>query len=166
MSRLLRTPGDLLPSGENVFRMRAMRESDLRSVIRVEREAYDFPWTEGIFRDCLRVRYYCRVIENSDGLVGHGVMSIAAGECHLLNICVRPAYQRRGLGGRLVVHLLDIARRRHARTALLEVRRSNLGAYLLYSRLGFNEAGIRRNYYPVRHGREDAILLAKELLLP
>lgn len=168
MSRLLRTPGG--PSferenmfKENMFKMRAMREVDVRSVIRVEREAYEFPWTEGIFRDCLRVGYCCRVIESAGGLVGHGVMSVVAEECHLLNICVRPAHHRRGLGRRLVIHLLDIARRRRARVALLEVRRSNTGAYALYSLLGFNEAGIRRNYYPARRGREDAIVLAKEL---
>lgn len=144
-------------------RVRPMQPSDLKAVIAVEREAYDFPWTEGVFRDCIRVGYCCRVVEHWEGVIGHGVMSLGAGECHLLNICVRPAEQGRGIGRKLVLHLLDLARERAARIALLEVRRSNAHAYALYSSLGFNEIGTRRNYYPARRGREDALVLARDL---
>lgn len=145
-------------------RVRAMREGDLYAVLAVENLAYEFPWTIGIFRDCLRVGYYCCVLESREaGIVGHGIMSVAAGECHILNICVHPDWQRRGLGAGLVEHLLDAARRKSAHMALLEVRVSNETAYRLYARLGFDEVGTRRNYYPARQGREDAIILAREL---
>lgn len=143
--------------------LRDMQLADLRQVMSVERAAYEFPWTEGIFRDCLRVGYVCRVLEQSECNIGHGIMSIGAGECHLLNICVHPVYQRRGFGRALVLHLLEIARLRQVRMALLEVRRSNVSAYRLYSDLGFNEIGMRRHYYPAHRGREDAIVLALEL---
>lgn len=144
-------------------RLRPMRESDLAAVLEVERVAYEFPWTRAIFRDCLRVGYTCFVYEGSQGLIGHGVMSLAAGECHLLNICIHPAYQRQGLGRALVATLIGLARRRKARVVLLEVRVSNRAAYQLYSHMGFDEIGIRANYYPAREGREDAIILARDL---
>lgn len=163
MSRMIREGSAPHPSEDKVFRMRPMREADVRFVMQVEREAYEFPWTEGIFRDCLRVGYLCRVIEHGSGLAGHGVMSVAAGECHLLNVCVRPRYQGRGAGRRLVLHLLDLARRREAQVALLEVRKSNTTAQHLYHALGFNEIGMRRSYYPARRGREDALVLALQL---
>lgn len=129
----------------------------------VERAAYEFPWTEGVFRDCLRAGYVCRILQEADHGIGHGVMTVGAGECHVLNICVHPSYQRRGFGRALTRHMLEIARSKKAQMALLEVRRSNLAAYRLYTDLGFNEIGMRRHYYPAHHGREDAIVLALEL---
>lgn len=143
--------------------IRSMRWEDLPTVLRIEEQSYEFPWTLAIFRDCLRVGYVCRVLEGPGGVIGHGLMSVGAGECHLLNICVQPDYQRRGLGTRMVEHLLDEARRRGVRMALLEVRVSNQVAYRIYQRLGFDEIGLRKDYYPARAGREDAILLARDL---
>lgn len=144
--------------------LRAMRESDLAHVLAVENSAYEFPWTLGIFRDCLRVGYHCYVFETAAGrIIGHGIMSVAAGECHILNVCVRPDWQRQGLGGEMVEHLCELARRKGARMVLLEVRASNAVAYRVYNRLGFDEVGIRHNYYPAQRGRENAIILAREL---
>lgn len=143
--------------------LRPMGEADLEAVLANELAAYEFPWTLGILRDCLRVGYVCYVCEAAEGIVGHGVMSVAAGECHLLNVCVHPDRQRRGFGRLLVEFLLDLARTRGARAALLEVRASNVAAYKLYTGMGFDEIGLRKNYYPAARGREDAILLARDL---
>ena len=144
--------------------LRAMRESDLPHVLAVENSAYEFPWTLGIFRDCLRVGYHCCVFETAAGrIIGHSVKSFAAGECHILNVCIRPDWQRQGLGAEMVEHLCQIAHRKGARMALLEVRASNAVAYRVYTRLGFDEVGTRHNYYPAQHGRENAIILAREL---
>lgn len=143
--------------------LRLMSEADLEAVMQVEQAAYEFPWTVSIFRDCLRVGYHCFVYESAYGLIGHGIMSVGANECHLLNVCIHPDYQRRGLGRVIISRLLALARRRRARLALLEVRVSNTAAYNLYTKLGFNEIGTRKAYYPARRGREDAILLAREL---
>lgn len=147
-------------------RLRPMRLEDLAKVMEVEKAAYEFPWTRAIFRDCLRVGYSCFVYETPSGLCGHGIMSMGAGECHLLNICVHPEHQRRGLGRDLVNFLLALARHKKARVALLEVRVSNRAAYNLYTQLGFDEIGIRKGYYPARYGREDAIILARDLTVP
>jgi ribosomal-protein-alanine N-acetyltransferase len=144
-------------------RIRPLSMADLDTVMGIESQAYDFPWTRGIFRDCLRVGYCCWCYEN-DGLIqGYGVMSVAAGESHILNITVRPESQRQGIGGKLMKHFLQLARRHNADIAMLEVRPSNLSAISLYEKMGFNEIGVRRNYYPADEGREDALLLALSL---
>ena len=144
--------------------IRSMRAEDLSAVIQVETAAYAYPWSEGILRDCLRVGYSCWVCELGNDLVGHAVMSIAVGEAHLLNICVGPGWQGRGLGRRLLRRMLRIARERDADTMFLEVRVSNDAAQGLYEAEGFAEVGRRRDYYPARYGREDAIVYAKAIL--
>jgi ribosomal-protein-alanine N-acetyltransferase len=146
--------------------LRPMNGHDLTAVMEVENAAYEFPWTLPIFRDCLRVGCHCYVYESpQEGIIGHGIMSVVVGECHVLNICIHPDYQRLGLGEGMVLFLLDIARQNKARVALLEVRMSNTAAYRLYTKLGFDEVGLRKSYYPARHGREDAIILARDLTI-
>jgi ribosomal-protein-alanine N-acetyltransferase len=149
---------------EAVPTLRAMRESDLDRVVEIERESYPFPWTSGIFRDCLRAGYGCWVLERPDRIIGYAVLSVAAGEAHVLNICVEPAEQSAGHGRRLLKRLLDLARWHRAERVYLEVRPSNPRAIALYHDLGFNEIGRRPNYYPAANGREDAIVMAIELL--
>ena len=143
--------------------LRPMRKNDLNAVLEIEQASYEFPWSLGIFRDCLRIGYDCYVYQMPHGLVGHGIMSVAMGECHLLNICVHPDYQRQGFGRQMVEYLLGQARSRNAVVALLEVRVSNVAAYRLYTTLGFDEIGVRKSYYPAHRGREDAIILARDL---
>ena len=151
MSAILSRQGELL---------RPMSVADLDRVMEIEPNAYEFPWSEGIFRDCMRVGYCCWCWEEDDELLGYGVMSVAAGESHILNLTVRPESQRQGIGGKLMQHFLKLARRHGADTLMLEVRPSNQKAIRLYEKLGFNEIGVRRNYYPSENGREDALLLA------
>lgn len=146
--------------------LRAMRETDLDAVMDIEIRAYPFPWTQGIFRDCLRAGYGCWVLENHGKLLGYGVLSVAAGEAHVLNVCIEPKAQGRGHGRRLMKRLLDLARWHRAERVYLEVRPSNPTAIALYETLGFNEFGRRPNYYPAKGGREDAIVMAIELLPP
>jgi ribosomal-protein-alanine N-acetyltransferase len=143
--------------------IRPMLESDVPEVVRIERASYAFPWTEGIFRDCLRVNYFCRVVALGSGLAGHGVMSVGAAEAHLLNICVEEAYRCRGIGGRLLKHLLRAAALAGAAEAFLEARPSNLSAIRLYQSLGFRQIGVRRGYYQAIGGREDAIVLKRAI---
>jgi ribosomal-protein-alanine N-acetyltransferase len=143
--------------------IRSMHEADIPEVVRIERASYAFPWTEGIFRDCLRVNYFCRVIEIGASIVGHGVMSVGAAEAHLLNICVEEAYRCRGIGGRLLKHMLRAAASAGAIEAFLEARPSNLSAIRLYQSLGFRQIGIRRGYYQAIGGREDAIVLKRAI---
>jgi len=140
-----------------------MHESDLPAVVRIEHSSYAFPWTEGIFRDCLRVNYICRVVESAAAVVGYGIISVGAAEAHVLNICVAAEHRCRGVGRRLLTHLLQAAARHGARDALLETRPSNAAALRLYRSLGFENAGVRRGYYQAIGGREDAIVMKRAI---
>ncbi|MDG4596808.1 MAG: ribosomal protein S18-alanine N-acetyltransferase [Candidatus Contendobacter sp.] len=145
-------------------RFRPMLYADLKEILAIERRAYDFAWTNGILRDCLRAGYHCRVLETPHGFIqAYAVMSTAVGEAHILNFCVRPELQGRGLARRMLDHLLDWARLEQVRTVFLEVRLSNTRAARLYASAGFCEVGLRPGYYPSTSGREDALVMAKEL---
>ena len=143
--------------------VRPMREADLDSVNQVEKGAYDFPWSPGIFRDCLRVGYCCWVLEHEGVIKGHGIMQVGGGESHVLNLCISAAAQGRGFGRLLLSQLIRVAQEHGADTVLLEVRPTNDAARHLYDSMGFNEVGIRRAYYPGHGGREDALILARSL---
>lgn len=145
--------------------LRPMREDDLDAVVAIETRAYAFPWTRGIFRDCLHAGHAMWVLESDGILAGYGVLGIAAGEAHVLNLCTAPDAEGRGHGRRLLRALLQVARGGGAMRVFLEVRPSNPRAIALYHAEGFNEIGRRPRYYPApNHGREDAIVMALELL--
>jgi ribosomal-protein-alanine N-acetyltransferase len=140
-----------------------MTEADLPHVMDIEACAYQFPWTPGILRDCLRVGYCCWLLEHAGDIQAYGVMSVAGGEAHILNLCVRPESQRRGFGRKILGWLVGVARRHGADTILLEVRPSNQAAIKLYEQAGFHEVGQRQHYYPAKRGRENALILARNL---
>ena len=145
--------------------IRPMHELDVPAIVVIERAAYQFPWSEGIFRDCLRVGYVCRVIQAGGDMAGYGIMSTGAGEAHILNVCVADEYRGRGLARRVLAYLLDRARAAGMHEAFLEVRLSNITAARLYHSMGFEQVGVRRGYYQATVGREDAAVL-RRLLLP
>ena len=153
-----------LPANDS--QMRPMQQADIDEVMAIEVRAYEFPWTAGVFRDCLRAGHQCWVLDSRRGILGYGVLSCAAGEAHVLNVCVAPEHQGHGHGRRILRRLLDLARWHMVDRIFLEVRPSNPGAKHLYEDIGFNEIGRRPNYYPARVGREDAIVMAMELLPP
>jgi ribosomal-protein-alanine N-acetyltransferase len=143
--------------------IRAMHELDVPTVVAIERAGYQFPWSEGIFRDCLRVGYTCRVVDCGGEIAGYGIMSVGAGEAHILNVCIREEYRCRGLARKLLLYLLDRARAAGMYEAFLEVRPTNTVASRLYLSLGFEQVGIRRGYYQATVGREDACVLRRVL---
>lgn len=145
---------------------RPMRLPDVPLVGVLEARAYAFPWTPGIFRDCMASGHHCWVADGADGLMGYGVLSVGADEAHLLNLCVDPAIQGRGMGRRLLRRMVDLARWHMADRIFLEVRPSNPVAIALYASEGFGEIGRRPRYYPAVVGREDALVMAMDLLVP
>jgi len=146
--------------------VRAMTYADLDAVMVTEEQVYPFPWTRGIFSDCLRVGYYCRVLEKDGLIAGYAVMSFGAQEAHLLNICVRANQRGHSFGRLLLLDVLAAAKSLGADTMLLEVRPSNVAAIRLYESMGFNEIGLRKDYYPAERGREDALMFALALPAP
>lgn len=141
-----------------------MQERDVDGVMAIEYAVCDFPWTHSIFSDCIKVGYSCWVLEEEHQIIGYGLLSASSGEAHILNLCIKPSKQRQGLGLRMMKHLIEEAKKLRSETLYLEVRESNQGAYDLYKKLGFNESGRRKDYYPARDGREDAIVLSLDLV--
>jgi ribosomal-protein-alanine N-acetyltransferase len=146
-----------------LVRFRAMAPADVPAVGAVERASYAYPWSEGIFRDCLRVGYLCRVADLGREIVGYGIAALGAREAHILNLCVRADLRGRNIGRQMMVLLLERARQAGMDDALLEVRPSNTLAISLYQSMGFVEIGRRRGYYQADGGREDALVLKLSL---
>jgi len=144
--------------------IRPMQEPDLALIMEIETIVYPHPWSLQTFQDCLRVGYRTRVLELNQQLIGYGLMSVGAGEAHILNLCVHPQYRRCGYGKRILNHLIRIAQQEEVKTVFLEVRVSNHAAIELYRQVGFNEVGLRKNYYLKDHGREDGLIFACDLL--
>jgi ribosomal-protein-alanine N-acetyltransferase len=140
--------------------LRAMRREDLDDVVALETASYEFPWTPGIFRDCLQAGHNCWVLVDEGDIVGYGILSVAAGEAHVLNLCIGPMHRGLGYGRRVLKRLLDLARWYGAERVFLEVRPSNPSAQALYVSTGFVEVGRRPNYYPAQGGREEAVVMA------
>ena len=144
-------------------RLVRMQDSDLAEVMAIESAIYSHPWTRGNFSDSLRAGYQCWAWRLGDELLGYFVLLVAAGEGHLLNLSIAASRQRAGHGSALLKEAMRLARSRGAQHILLEVRPSNLAAKALYSRFGFHEVAVRRDYYPADTGREDALVLTLAL---
>jgi len=142
-----------------------MQLKDIEKILQIENSMYEYPWTEGIFKDCLRVGYCCWLLLEDEEIVAYSVLSAAAGESHLLNLCVRKQSRRCGYGRQLMEHMLKLAKRHDASVCLLEVRPSNTAAVELYEKMNFVEVGMRPAYYPAKNGHEDALILARELIV-
>jgi len=140
-----------------------MLAADLHGVELVERAAYLYPWSRAVFRDCLLAGYYSLVLDTDGQVSGYAIMSIAASEAHVLNLCVHPNLRRLGHGRDLLDALLARAREAGVQQIFLEVRPSNHAALELYRSSGFAEIGIRHAYYQAPEGREDAVVLALAL---
>ena len=125
--------------------LRPMTRADLAAVAAIEAQAYEFPWSQHIFRDCLDAGHKCWVLDMQGVVIGYGILSSGAGEAHVLNVCVAPAEQGNGHGARLLRRLLDLARWSGAQRVYLEVRPSNSLAQAMYEGIGFNEIGRRPN---------------------
>jgi ribosomal-protein-alanine N-acetyltransferase len=156
MSSAATTPD---PPARRLVRFRAMTPSDIAGVAAVEKASYPFPWSEGIFRDCLRVGYLCRIAECEGAVVAYGIVAMGAGEAHVLNLCVGEPMRGRGIGRQMLMLLIERASQAGMQDVFLEVRPSNMHAIALYQSVGFIEVGRRRGYYQAVEGREDALVL-------
>ena len=139
---------------------RTMTPSDLARVADIERRSYEFPWSHGVFRDCLLAGYTCVVLDRGEELVGYSILSVAAGEAHILNLCVDPNARALGYGDRLVEEILNRAKAVAVKQVFLEVRPSNVHAVSLYRKKGFRQIAERPAYYQAHDGREDAAVLS------
>lgn len=144
--------------------VRALRSQDLETVLEIEQASYPFPWTRGIFEECLRAGYACFGLQLDKALAGYSVYNWGAGESHLLNLCIHPDWRKKGFGKILLEHSISHARSLDCQVMYLEVRPSNVNAAVLYRRRGFEEVGTRPAYYEAVSGREDAMVMRLDLL--
>jgi ribosomal-protein-alanine N-acetyltransferase len=143
--------------------IRRLGLDDVDRIYEIEQMAYPFPWTRGIFVDCLRAGYAFFGLQMGKDLAGYTVLNWAAGEAHLLNLCIHPDWQHRGYGSLLLEYAINHVARHGNNMIFLEVRASNLRAATLYQKRGFNIIGHRPSYYQAGEGREDAIVMRLEL---
>jgi len=140
--------------------IRLLKDRDIDAVLKIEQQVYNYPWSKGIFQDCLKVGYSNWALIKDDIFIGYAIVSIAVGEGHILNICIDPAFKRQGLGQYFLNAVIAVAKKEHADCLFLEVRPSNIAAIMLYKKMGFKQIGQRKNYYPASSGKEDALIMA------
>jgi ribosomal-protein-alanine N-acetyltransferase len=140
--------------------VRTMSPSDLPQVSDIERRSYEYPWSQPVFRDCLLAGYTAVVLEHGDAIAGYSILSVAAGEAHILNLCVDKEFRKLGYGDRLLEEILERAKGAGVKQVFLEVRPSNVEALSLYRKKGFRQIAERPAYYQAHDGREDAAVLS------
>ena len=145
------------------IQMRPMQMTDLDAIMQIEPTIFPFPWSRGNFSDSLNSGYSCWVMELDGDIMGYGVLMMILDEAHLLNISIASNQQGHGFGRTLLEHMMQLGRKHGGLNMFLEVRPSNVAAIALYESIGFNEMAVRRNYYPAKHGREDAVLMGMAL---
>lgn len=137
---------------------------DIPSIVAIERASFGDPWSEGTFRDLLRLRHAIFLVATErvqQAVCGYVIAAVVAGEAEVLNLAVAPDARRRGLGGRLLDAGLGAVRERGGREVFLEVRASNSSALALYTSRGFAALARRARYY--RNPVEDALVLRRAI---
>ena len=155
--------------------LRPLTVADLDELMVIEAGSYPFPWSRGNFVDSLSSGYRAQGLWKSAAqlgepsaparsLVAYAWAMEGVEELHLLNLTVHPEHRRAGHARHLLDDLVRWAVPRSLWWMWLEVRASNEAARRLYEGYGFEEAGLRRGYYPnVRSTREDAVLMRLDM---
>ena len=138
-------------------------KEDLADVVRIENKCHFTPWTKKIFIDSYNAKNLFKVLKSENDIIGYYVVLFSADECELLNITIKPGQQKKGFGHQILQDIFSECRKVNIINIFLEVRKSNLSAIRLYEKNGFNEIGIRNNYYQNNCGKEDAILMGLAL---
>ena len=140
-----------------------MVAADLPQVMEVERLSFaSDPWTPGLFLHELKLDFsrlhLARTADAARRLVGYACWWLVGDEVHILNLAVHPEARGTGAGRALVQRILDDAIGHGATSVSLEVRPENAAALGLYRAMGFDQIGLRKNYY----GRgEDAVIMER-----
>ncbi len=143
--------------------VRLMQLKDLPRIMEIEKESFQSPWSERLFKQELtrnrRARYL--VLEKDEKIIGYVGMWFVPGEIHITSLAVASEFRRQGTASRLIEQVYMAAMEKRLYRITLEVRESNKVARKLYKKEGFRETGVRPGYY--RDNREDAIIMTKDL---
>jgi ribosomal-protein-alanine N-acetyltransferase len=165
MDNLAKTKGTEKLTVNKSLCIRPFNINDLANILAIEKAAQISPWSKGHFLDSLHVGHICWLLEQNNEIIGYIIFSLKAQECEILNLCIKSTQQKRGFGTKLLQKALQFTKNHNIDMIFLEVRESNKAAINLYNKIGFNELGIRKNYYPAKKGREDAIILGLDLTI-
>ncbi|MCF6456929.1 ribosomal protein S18-alanine N-acetyltransferase [Pseudoalteromonas sp. MMG024] len=132
----------------------------LHNLMAIEQQCHAFPMSEKLMASCLSGRYSAYGCLQSNALQGFYILEQVGPDYTLMDICVNPENQGKGLAKAMLTHLLGVVKAANGENVFLEVRQSNQAAIHLYTTFDFVETGVRKNYYPSESGREDAILMA------
>jgi len=149
---------DLIPN------YRYMKESDIGFSREIETGSNPVPWSEKNFLDCLKKDYYCLIQEVNEDSSGFAIQSISLFETHILNIGIKEEFRKKGLGQDLLDQIIHASQSMGSKKIFLEVRVSNIPAIELYKKLGFKKVSLRKDYYSLPEGREDALVMSKKLI--
>lgn len=133
---------------EEAVSLHPMAPADLDEVLSIERASFPSAWSRASYLRELRSpssHYFVARLEGS--IIAYAGMWTVPGEAHISTLAVRPDHRGRGLGRRLLSHLIEIARRHDVAKITLEVRQANHIARSLYRKFGFEETGILPRYY-------------------
>ncbi|WP_412177856.1 ribosomal protein S18-alanine N-acetyltransferase [Sporosarcina sp. YIM B06819] len=136
-----------------------MGMDDIPFVVQIEQESFAIPWTREVFEHEMTSNDYAHyvVAVQDEEVIGHCGMWIVLDECHITNVAVRPQMRGNGIGEALMREAIALCRELDVRLMTLEVRMTNETAQNLYRKLGFQDGGIRKNYYTDDH--EDALVM-------
>ena len=145
-------------------RIEPMRLEDVPAVHEIEAASFPTPWPDYAFRQELQTNKMAHylVVRCGSETIAYGGMWLMFDEAHITTFAVLPDWRRRGIGGRLMLGLMDVALELRARVMTLEVRLSNKPARELYGRFGFKPVGVRPRYYS--DNGEDALIMTTEML--
>ena len=141
------------------FVFRNMREEDIDQILEVEHASFTTPWSREAFYNELhnnRFAVYI-VLEENNKILGYCGAWIVIDEAHVTNVAILPEFRGRKLGEAILQKMMSVAREMGAKSMTLEVRVSNHVAQSLYRKLGFQNGGIRKNYYS--DNQEDGLVM-------
>ena len=146
-----------------LMEIREMRKEDLFQVDIIEKNSYDFPWSDKVLEECLEYNYDCYVSAHENLIFGYLISKISFPESHILNLTVDSNYRNNGIGSQLLDLTLSKSALIGSKVIFLETRKTNNSAIYLYNKYKFKKVGIRPNYYKTKDGKEDAIVYCKKL---
>ena len=144
---------------DDSYIFRYMREEDIDQVLEVEHASFTTPWSKEAFYNEIVTNKFAVyiVIEKDQQVIGYCGVWLVVDEAHVTNVAVLPEFRGKKLGETLMRGLMLVARDRGAKSMTLEVRVTNQIAQSLYRKLGFQNGGIRKNYYS--DNQEDALVM-------
>ena len=140
-----------------------IKKKYLDQVFGIEQLSNSTPWSYSSFIDCMNKNYQFYVCTDNKKVIGFFIASFSLLEGHLLNISVAPNRKRQGVGNILLNKIESIAIEYGIKEIFLEVRESNREAIAFYENNGYRKIGLRKNYYKLSEGREDAVIYSKKI---